>query len=333
MPQKRICLFAGYSSQNAIDGYVVHYIKSLTPFADVYYCADNSLADDEIEKIAPYVKGVFAGRHATYDFGSWAKMINAIDWNEIEKYDQLILANDSCFGPLFPLTPVFEKMDSGFYDAWGIAKNKFLMSFFICAGKEVINDHLFRDFISTPPINNDKGLLIQREKLLSDIISRHKTAAFLDKTELKILYKSQKKEIQKALRPVLPLPVRLLIRTRVDKIRLYDNEALLYPLMGFPFLKKNAFYNMGCFIPLFGISFVKHCTGYDPRLIESCISRYDLEKPSVFKYIKRRWNACVTQNKAHFFKRKKNPEPPCETLFRKNKKNAGAEFSEYAKGS
>jgi len=303
MAVKRICLFAGYSSQNTIEDYVIHYIKNLTPFADVFYCADNPLTDEEIKKLAPYVKIVFSGRHATYDFGSWAKMINAIGWDEIEKYDQMILVNDSCFGPLFPLTPVFEKMDSIPCDAWGIAKNKFLMSFFLCFGKAVINDPIFRDFISTPPIDNNKLLLIEREKSLSAIISRHRAKAFLDKTELKSLYKSEKKKIKKALRSVLPLPVRLFVRTRVDKIRLYDNEALLYPLMEFPFLKKNAFYNMGCFIPTFGISFVKHCTDYDPRLIESCVSRYGSEKPSVLKYLKRRWNAAIMQNITHLQKK------------------------------
>lgn len=109
---KRICLFAGFSPKQKIEEYVVYYLKKLSETADVYYCADNDLPDAETAKIAPFVKGVFSGKHSKYDFGSWAKIINALGWDFIEHYDEMILANDSCFGPIFPLQPIFDKMDA-----------------------------------------------------------------------------------------------------------------------------------------------------------------------------------------------------------------------------
>lgn len=77
---KRICLFAGYDSNNIIHDYVVYYIKELSTVADVYYMADNEISDDEKSKIAPYVKGAYGYKHGKYDFGSWQELIKIIGW-------------------------------------------------------------------------------------------------------------------------------------------------------------------------------------------------------------------------------------------------------------
>ena len=100
---KRICLFAGYDNKNIIHDYVVYYLKELSTVADVYYMADNEISDDEKAKITPYVKEAYGFNHKKYDFGSWQELIKIIGWEKLSEYDELILANDSVFGPLYPI--------------------------------------------------------------------------------------------------------------------------------------------------------------------------------------------------------------------------------------
>lgn len=299
---KRICLFAGFSPKQKIEEYVVYYLKKLSETADVYYCADNDLPDAETAKIAPFVKGVFSGKHSKYDFGSWAKIINALGWDFIEHYDEMILANDSCFGPIFPLQPIFDKMDALDCDAWGLAKNKFLMSFFLVVKKRMFLRDDFRAFFNNLEPSTDKNHFLQCEKQLSGILCSGKTAAFLDKKELKNLYKQHRREIKSALRQVIPFPIRLIMRMRTNKIRLYDNEALILPFLGFPFVKKNAFYMFNSVIPMFGLAFVQRFTDYDTRLISAVTEQYCTQQPSVSKYIRLRLNVALNQNRQHRLK-------------------------------
>ena len=108
---KTICLFAGYDKNGNIDDYVIYYIKKLSEICDVYYYGDFIANDGELLKLKKYTKKSFAKRHGRYDYGSWDELIKNIGWDVIQQYDQLILANDSCFGPLYPFQEVFKYME------------------------------------------------------------------------------------------------------------------------------------------------------------------------------------------------------------------------------
>lgn len=108
---KRICLFAGYSSKGVIEDYVLYYLQELSKISDVYYLADNKILVEELEKIKPYVKGAYGYSHGKYDFGSWQELINKISWDKIAEYDELILTNDSVFGPLCNFKDFIESLE------------------------------------------------------------------------------------------------------------------------------------------------------------------------------------------------------------------------------
>ena len=72
--------------------------RSSAGFADVYYLADCELEAGELDKLAPYTRGRWAVRHGRYDFGSYSMLArDLVGWDVIESYDELMLANDSCY--------------------------------------------------------------------------------------------------------------------------------------------------------------------------------------------------------------------------------------------
>jgi lipopolysaccharide biosynthesis protein/glycosyltransferase involved in cell wall biosynthesis len=150
-PRKRICLFAGYNAEGCIHEYVVFYISRLAAIADVHYLADCEMVDGQLEKLAPYVKTARGYRHEKYDFGSWQELTNHIGWNTIEDYDELILCNDSCYGPLFPLDSIFDTMESKQVDFWGMTESselltRHLQSYFLVFSKDVIHANVLKLF-------------------------------------------------------------------------------------------------------------------------------------------------------------------------------------------
>lgn len=153
---KKLCLFAGYHKNGVIAEYVIYYVKKMAELADVYYMADCEMLPGELNKLTPYVKAAWAYRHKKYDFGSWQEMINKLGWDKISQYDELILCNDSCFGPLFDLKPLFDKASADAKcDFWGLSKGYdevsrtwHLHSFFWVFKKKVFTYALFESFIS-----------------------------------------------------------------------------------------------------------------------------------------------------------------------------------------
>ena len=168
---KRICLFAGYDNKNIIHDYVVYYIKELSTVADVYYMADNEISEHEKAKITPYVKGAYGFNHKKYDFGSWQELIKIIGWEKISEYDELILANDSVFGPLYPIKELFDKIEKDRqWDVCGMIEESsfrkengtkklynFLQSYFLVIRNKVIKDKNFQCFMEQITIHKDKG--------------------------------------------------------------------------------------------------------------------------------------------------------------------------------
>lgn len=149
--EKKICLFAGFDETNVIQDYVVFYLKELSKFADVYYLADCPLPQEELDKLTGITKAAYAFRHGKYDFGSWQELIKLVTWGEIDKYDQLIFANDSCYGPVFPFQEMFDKMEAQHLDFWGITKNTtfhfHLQSYFLVFNAPVFSLEKFRVFM------------------------------------------------------------------------------------------------------------------------------------------------------------------------------------------
>jgi rhamnosyltransferase len=154
---KRLCLFAGFHKNGKIADYVVYYARAMSELSDVYYMADCEMSQTELAKLAPYTKSAFAYRHKKYDFGSWQELINKLGWDFVEKYDELILCNDSCFGPLFPLKPIFDKASADQNcDFWGVQENFFtrgqffhLDSFFLVFKNNILRASALRRFFNS----------------------------------------------------------------------------------------------------------------------------------------------------------------------------------------
>lgn len=122
-PPRRICLFAGYDADGLVDDYVVAYLRNLSRYADIHYLADCEMQPGELEKIADCTVTAGAWRHGEYDFGSYSRLAKQVGWEAIERYDELILANDSCY-LLHDLKGVFARMDGRPCDWWGMQATK-----------------------------------------------------------------------------------------------------------------------------------------------------------------------------------------------------------------
>lgn len=153
----RYAVFAGYNENGIIKDYVITYLKGLDEVTDgIVYIADSPLNDGELNKLKDinilYTKH---SRHEEYDWGSYKRGYNWLKENKyLEKADELIFANDSCYAPLTSFKPMFKTMDNKKeLSFWGNTistfSNKHIQSYFIVFRKNVINSQTFNNFINS----------------------------------------------------------------------------------------------------------------------------------------------------------------------------------------
>lgn len=152
--RNRVAVFASYSSDGYLPPQVLPYLAGLKQVAGaIIVVCDNALAPGEREKLAPYATHVIAERHGEYDFGSYKRgTLWAREKGLLEKADDLILCNDSCYGPVGSFVPMFQKMEARKLDFWGATdSNEFsyhLQSYWVVLGRKVFSSEAFKTFIA-----------------------------------------------------------------------------------------------------------------------------------------------------------------------------------------
>lgn len=153
----RYAVFAGYNKDGIIEPYVIDYLKGLNEVTDgIVYITDSSLKEGELNKL----KGINIIynehiRHQEYDWGSYKRGFIWLRKNGyIEKADEIILANDSCYAPLSSFKPMFKAMQKRTeLDFWSdLQSTKFtphLQSYFYVFRKPILSSKLLDVFLRT----------------------------------------------------------------------------------------------------------------------------------------------------------------------------------------
>lgn len=183
---RRAVVFAHYDKDSIIDDYVIYYLKELKKISDtIVFVSCCNLADKEIEKLNGIASHVITQIHDEYDFGSYKRGFLYLQ-DKLNEFDELIFANDSCYGPLYPLEKVFSKMENENSDFWGITKNNFgykknlkhffvkrphVQSYFIVFKQKIFMQDFFADFMqSIKHLQTKKEIISKYEIGLTELL-------------------------------------------------------------------------------------------------------------------------------------------------------------------
>jgi len=169
--RKRVAVFASYSRDGFLPPQVLPYLAGLKPLtkAIVIVC-DNDLAAGEREKLAPFVAHIITGKHGEYDFGSYKRGVACARENGLlDDADDLILCNDSCYGPVGSFAPMIEAMEARRLDFWGATdSNQFsyhLQSYWVVLSRKVFISDAFVGFIKGVKKQENVDQVIQNYEL------------------------------------------------------------------------------------------------------------------------------------------------------------------------
>jgi rhamnosyltransferase len=84
---------------------------------------NGALSDEGRLALGEVTDDVVVRENIGFDVWGYKTGIEYIGWDNLCQYDELVLMNDSVFGPIYPLEPIFDKMGAKNLDFWGITKH------------------------------------------------------------------------------------------------------------------------------------------------------------------------------------------------------------------
>lgn len=121
---RRLLIYLTYDKQNIVDDYIGYFLKNMQSVAESIVVVCNM---PEVERgicnLSDYADCIFYRENIGLDAGGFKDALcTFIGWDKIRKYDELILANDSFYGPFNDIGKIFSEMESRKLDFWGLMK-------------------------------------------------------------------------------------------------------------------------------------------------------------------------------------------------------------------
>ncbi|MGX7244025.1 rhamnan synthesis F family protein [Enterococcus quebecensis] len=158
----RVLIFVIYEDQERLQRYKLFFLNALAEIVDnVLIVVNGSLPESDIQELSK-IGHVELRSNQGYDTAAFRYGINYFGKEQLIKYDELLLVNDTNVGPIGDFSPVFSKMAEKKLDFWGISYgeeqndftqyNKYgfipihLQSYFLIIEKSLLNYNGFYDY-------------------------------------------------------------------------------------------------------------------------------------------------------------------------------------------
>lgn len=119
---RRLLIYLTYDPQNIIDDYIAYFLQSMRPLtATIAVVCNMPHIDRGLHNLAAYANHIFYRENIGLDAGGFKDALcTFIGWDRLAQYDELVLANDSFYGPFSDIGGIFADMESRSLDFWGL---------------------------------------------------------------------------------------------------------------------------------------------------------------------------------------------------------------------
>lgn len=119
----RLAVYVFWEKDGIVRDYVVTYLKGLTTIANkLYVVVNGEIQSDGKHRIEKETKArVLQRPNEGVDFWAYKEALDT-EGKEIVNYDEVVLCNCSCYGPIYPFSEMFAAMGKRDVDFWGITE-------------------------------------------------------------------------------------------------------------------------------------------------------------------------------------------------------------------
>ncbi|MCI8666131.1 MAG: hypothetical protein HFG82_05635 [Dorea sp.] len=176
---KRICIYLTYDKQKIVDQYIGYMLKELKNCTDylAVVCNEPQIVRGK-EILETYADDIFYRENIGFDAGGYKDALcNYIGWDKILSFDELVLVNDSMFGPFIPMKSIFNKMDEKSVDFWGLLKHaefrktgfdyfpEHIQSFFFVIRSQMLHNSCFKKYWEDMPYYTSYNEVVRKYEM------------------------------------------------------------------------------------------------------------------------------------------------------------------------
>ena len=167
--KNRLCIFSHFDKEPIVDDYVHYYLAGLKKIAsNLAFVSTASLDERQVTaQLRNLCDSVIIRKNEGYDFASWQTGLLSV--GDIGIFDEVILCNDSVYGPLFPLENMFTEMEKIDCNFWGVTENHegfyHLQSYFLVFKKQVVRSKKFKNFFDSIEAETAKRNIIRKYEI------------------------------------------------------------------------------------------------------------------------------------------------------------------------
>lgn len=116
---KKIAIYVYHNQNKVVENFAVFFVKSfLEIVSEVVVVINGDLDEGEIKKFQFDRVKTIQRPNAGYDAHAYREGVLAIE-DSLSEADLLVFANSSIYGPIFPISEIFDKMQNTKGDFWG----------------------------------------------------------------------------------------------------------------------------------------------------------------------------------------------------------------------
>lgn len=118
---RRACIFSFFDKDGIVDDYVLFLLKSLRGHVDrLIFFSNGPLDEVQIGKIRKITDEITIRPNEGFDAMAYKQGLQLIDYDSKHQFDEVLMVNDTCYGPLFPFSEMFDEMEKRDCDFWGV---------------------------------------------------------------------------------------------------------------------------------------------------------------------------------------------------------------------
>jgi lipopolysaccharide biosynthesis protein len=147
----RLVLYSHYDADGTVDPYVLYQLQSFAelPAKIVLVSTSGDLDEASIEAVRPFCLRIVTQKNVGWDFGCWKTALELFP-DVVKRARTVILTNDSCFGPLYPLHDAVALLESHENCLGGITLSgqmiPHLQSYFLLFPSGLLRSGFLQDF-------------------------------------------------------------------------------------------------------------------------------------------------------------------------------------------
>ena len=154
---ERILLYVHFNKYKRVNNHVFYQLEQLKPlFSKILFISNSHIEEATKKKLHDEfgISNLLERDNQGYDFAAWRDGMSSVGFEELKNYDSLTLMNDTCFGPLWDLEPIYKMFeDDAQVDFWGMTnfrKTKYfeehLQSYFVTFKQQILRAISFQEF-------------------------------------------------------------------------------------------------------------------------------------------------------------------------------------------